>query len=95
MHYPNSRGKDDGLLRLHSTFRHDLKIYTSDEGRVQVSVAHSLLVLQHTLMDEGRVQVGGVAHSLQLPATHCNTLQHTPHGLPTDSPRTPHGLPAD
>lgn len=22
-----------GLLRLHSTFRHDLKIYASDEGR--------------------------------------------------------------
>ncbi len=26
-----------GLLRLHSTYRHDLKIYASDEGRVQVS----------------------------------------------------------
>ena len=25
-----------GLLRLHSTYRHDLKIYASDEGRVQV-----------------------------------------------------------
>jgi len=25
-----------GLLRLHSTYRHDLKIYSSDEGRVQV-----------------------------------------------------------
>jgi inositol hexakisphosphate/diphosphoinositol-pentakisphosphate kinase len=23
----------DGLLRLHSTYRHDLKCYTSDEGR--------------------------------------------------------------
>ena len=22
-----------GLLRLHSTYRHDLKCYTSDEGR--------------------------------------------------------------
>ena len=29
----------DGLLRLHSTYRHDLKIYSSDEGRVQVSAA--------------------------------------------------------
>jgi hypothetical protein len=29
----------DGLLRLHSTFRHDLKIYSSDEGRVQVTAA--------------------------------------------------------
>ncbi|RLM93078.1 hypothetical protein C2845_PM08G27330 [Panicum miliaceum] len=27
-----------GLLRLHSTYRHDLKIYSSDEGRVQVSL---------------------------------------------------------
>lgn len=26
-------GDSDGLLRLHSTFRHDFKIYTSDEGR--------------------------------------------------------------
>ncbi|OQU87660.1 hypothetical protein SORBI_3003G315166 [Sorghum bicolor] len=28
-----------GLLRLHSTYRHDLKIYSSDEGRVQMSAA--------------------------------------------------------
>ncbi|XP_053080071.1 inositol hexakisphosphate and diphosphoinositol-pentakisphosphate kinase 1 isoform X18 [Acinonyx jubatus] len=28
-----------GLLRLHSTFRHDLKIYASDEGRVQMTAA--------------------------------------------------------
>ena len=27
-----------GLLRLHSTYRHDLKIYSSDEGRVQASI---------------------------------------------------------
>lgn len=30
--YPDSSG--GGILRLHSTFRHDLKIKTSDEGRV-------------------------------------------------------------
>ncbi|CAF1431272.1 unnamed protein product [Rotaria magnacalcarata] len=30
---------DVGLLRLHSTFRHDLKIYASDEGRVQMTAA--------------------------------------------------------
>lgn len=30
--YPDSNG--GGILRLHSTFRHDLKIRTSDEGRV-------------------------------------------------------------
>ncbi|OQR86962.1 inositol hexakisphosphate and diphosphoinositol-pentakisphosphate kinase [Achlya hypogyna] len=34
--YPVEEG---GLLRLHSTFRHDLKIFTSDEGRVQMTAA--------------------------------------------------------
>lgn len=29
----------NGLLRLHSTYRHDLKIYSGDEGRVLVSAA--------------------------------------------------------
>ncbi|CAF1895078.1 unnamed protein product [Brassica napus] len=28
-----------GLLRLHSTYHHDFKIYSSDEGRVQMSAA--------------------------------------------------------
>ena len=28
-----------GILRLHSTFRHDLKIKTSDEGRVMKTAA--------------------------------------------------------
>lgn len=43
--YPGGgqHGDDDttglGLLRLHSTFRHDLKIYASDEGRVQMTAA--------------------------------------------------------
>ena len=32
----NVAGEGTGLLRLHSTDRHDLKIYSSDEGRVQV-----------------------------------------------------------
>ena len=32
-------GQGLGLLRLHSTFRHDLKIYASDEGRVQMTAA--------------------------------------------------------
>ena len=27
------------MLRLHSTYRHDLKIYASDEGRVQMTAA--------------------------------------------------------
>ena len=32
-------GESHGLLRLHSTYRHDLKIYSSDEGRVQMTAA--------------------------------------------------------
>jgi len=35
--YPDSPG--GGVLRLHSTFRHDLKIKTSDEGRVMKTAA--------------------------------------------------------
>lgn len=34
-----------GLLRLHSTYRHDLKIYASDEGRVQMTAAAFAKVL--------------------------------------------------
>lgn len=42
--YPGNTQDDSdqsglGLLRLHSTFRHDLKIYASDEGRVQMTAA--------------------------------------------------------
>lgn len=42
--YPGGQGQYAGtqglgLLRLHSTFRHDLKIYASDEGRVQTTAA--------------------------------------------------------
>eukprot|EP00644_Phytophthora_capsici_P015103 jgi/Phyca11/537026/estExt2_fgenesh1_pg.C_PHYCAscaffold_710040 len=46
MMYPGGAG---GLNRLHSTYRHDLKIYTSDEGRVQktaASFAKGLLELE-------------------------------------------------
>jgi inositol-hexakisphosphate/diphosphoinositol-pentakisphosphate 1-kinase len=35
--YPDGPG--GGILRLHSTFRHDLKIKTSDEGRVMKTAA--------------------------------------------------------
>jgi inositol hexakisphosphate/diphosphoinositol-pentakisphosphate kinase len=35
--YPDTSG--GGILRLHSTFRHDLKIKTSDEGRVMKTAA--------------------------------------------------------
>ncbi|XP_072943701.1 inositol hexakisphosphate and diphosphoinositol-pentakisphosphate kinase [Epargyreus clarus] len=39
-HIPGEGGTQGlGLLRLHSTFRHDLKIYASDEGRVQMTAA--------------------------------------------------------
>ena len=34
-----AEGGDGGLLRLHSTYRHDLKCYTSDEGRCQKTAA--------------------------------------------------------
>lgn len=39
--YPNGEGTNNetGFLRLHSTYRHDLKIYASDEGRVQMTAA--------------------------------------------------------
>ena len=38
--YPGGNLRNsDGLLRLHSTYRHDLKIYSSDEGRVQITAA--------------------------------------------------------
>jgi inositol hexakisphosphate/diphosphoinositol-pentakisphosphate kinase len=50
MMYPGGEG---GLNRLHSTFRHDLKIYTSDEGRVQktaASFAKGLLELEGDLI---------------------------------------------
>ncbi|CAN7139488.1 unnamed protein product [Brassica rapa subsp. narinosa] len=45
-------GEGTGLLRLHSTYRHDLKIYSSDEGLVQMSAAafaKSLLDLEGQL----------------------------------------------
>ncbi len=34
--YPRAGPAGGGLLRLHSTYRHDFKVYSSDEGRVQV-----------------------------------------------------------
>ena len=39
MHRTRSPGELEGVLRLHSTYRHDLKIYSSDEGRVQMTAA--------------------------------------------------------
>ena len=42
--YPGGEGEyaslpGSGFLRLHSTYRHDLKVYASDEGRVQMTTA--------------------------------------------------------
>ena len=42
--YPGGAGEygslpGSGFLRLHSTYRHDLKVYASDEGRVQMTAA--------------------------------------------------------
>ena len=42
--YPAGEGEyallpGSGFLRLHSTYRHDLKVYASDEGRVQMTAA--------------------------------------------------------
>lgn len=44
MYLCDSSEYDDnkGLLRLHSTYRHDLKCYTSDEGRCQKTAASFL-----------------------------------------------------
>ena len=39
-------GEGTGLFRLHSTYRHDLKIYSSDEGRVQVRTPFTLILLK-------------------------------------------------
>lgn len=39
-----------GLLRLHSTYRHDLKIYASDEGRVQMTAAAFAKVSEQALL---------------------------------------------
>ena len=49
--YPGGQGQYSkmsgiGLLRLHSTYRHDLKIYASDEGRVQMTAAAFAKVLR-------------------------------------------------
>lgn len=40
-----------GFLRLHSTYRHDLKMYASEEGRVQMTAAAFTKVQYLTLMN--------------------------------------------
>ena len=53
--YPGGQGQYSkmsgiGLLRLHSTYRHDLKIYASDEGRVQMTAAAFAKVYRLTVI---------------------------------------------
>ncbi|WZZ02919.1 hypothetical protein YC2023_088840 [Brassica napus] len=51
LNYMFFSGEGTGLLRLHSTYRHDLKIYTSDEGRMSAAAfAKNLLDLEGQLM---------------------------------------------
>ena len=40
--YPTSDDEKNGLLRLHSTYRHDLKCYSADEGRCLKTAANFL-----------------------------------------------------
>ena len=40
--YPTSDDEQNGLLRLHSTYRHDLKCYSADEGRCLKTAASFL-----------------------------------------------------
>ncbi|KAH9518094.1 Inositol hexakisphosphate and diphosphoinositol-pentakisphosphate kinase 2, variant 2 [Dermatophagoides farinae] len=62
--YPGGQGEYSGnqglgFLRLHSTFRHDLKIYASDEGRVQMTAAafaKGLLALEDNDCDSSKFQ---------------------------------------
>lgn len=59
--YPMYGPAGNGFLRLHSTYRHDLKIYTSDEGRVQTSAAaftQGLLDLEGTSLTPILVRYG-------------------------------------
>ena len=50
--YPTSDDEKDGLLRLHATYRHDLKCYSADEGRCLKTAANFLAGL---LQIEGNI----------------------------------------
>ena len=50
--YPTSDDEKNGLLRLHSTYRHDLKCYSADEGRCLKTAANFLAGL---LQIEGNI----------------------------------------
>lgn len=53
-----------GLLRLHSTFRHDLKIYASDEGRVQMTAA-AFAKVHTTVLSQSQLPLRRAAESLE------------------------------
>lgn len=53
-----------GLLRLHSTFRHDLKIYASDEGRVQMTAA-AFAKVHPSVLPQSQLPLGREAESLE------------------------------
>ncbi|CAI9277381.1 unnamed protein product [Lactuca saligna] len=55
-------GEDTGLLRLHSTYRHDLKIYSSDEGRVQglLDLEGQLTPTLVSLVSKGSLMLDGL-----------------------------------
>ncbi|XP_077993313.1 inositol hexakisphosphate and diphosphoinositol-pentakisphosphate kinase 2-like [Glandiceps talaboti] len=80
--YPGGQGEyagfpGCGLLRLHSTYRHDLKIYASDEGRVQMTAAaftKSMLALEGELTPI-LVQMVKSSHGLLDFDKDCLTLQ--------------------
>ena len=52
MFYPSANNNGEGLLRLHNTYRHDLKCYSSEEGRCLKSAA---AFLQGLLQLEGNL----------------------------------------
>ncbi|XP_063842119.1 inositol hexakisphosphate and diphosphoinositol-pentakisphosphate kinase 2-like isoform X8 [Scylla paramamosain] len=67
-----------GLLRLHSTYRHDLKIYASDEGRVQMTAAafaKGLLALEGELTPI-LVQMVKSANTNGLLDNDCDSYKH-------------------
>ncbi|OWK11795.1 PPIP5K2, partial [Cervus elaphus hippelaphus] len=58
-----------GLLRLHSTYRHDLKIYASDEGRVQMTAAAFA-----KLTPSGSISLIKSMHLIKNPVKTCDTV---------------------
>ncbi|CAG7861880.1 unnamed protein product [Brassica rapa] len=52
LNYMLFSGEETGLRRLYSTYRHDLKIYSSDEGRVKLTpILVSLVSKDSSMLD--------------------------------------------